>query len=261
MIKVTEYQLYRENIYKYEIIENGQVVYTEEIKLRSIQKEINSKKYLMLYDAGLKPITEVFNFLNFYTAKQSINSRIKSLQALKHLVVFEKIISKKFRDFGISDFTNLKHFIRGYSPEGEIYSFQLNSVRSSQTINGYLAVYREFALFLDLDIKPLFSKSSHNSNINSIDNHYDGKQDRYKVNEHSPQAQNEIPWYISVDEILMKLFYTAGEKPFIDSVTNQDFKALNKATTEEVLLKVLNLSKEELSDDYLNWLEATSYFD
>jgi hypothetical protein len=55
----------------------------------------------------------------------------------------------------------------------------------------------------------------------------------------------------------MELWYEAGKKPFNDSAANPNFYAQNNVTMEEVLMSVLGITKKQLTDDYLAWLEAT----
>lgn len=62
-------------------------------------------------------------------------------------------------------------------------------------------------------------------------------------------------------DTLMEVFYEAGKKPFHDSTLNDSFEKNNQITTEEVINYVLGISKKELSEDYLNWLEETDFFD
>lgn len=58
-------------------------------------------------------------------------------------------------------------------------------------------------------------------------------------------------------ETLMDLFYEAGKKPFHDSTLNDTFEINNQITAGKVIEKILGLTKEELSEDYLEWLENT----
>jgi len=60
-------------------------------------------------------------------------------------------------------------------------------------------------------------------------------------------------------DTLMDLFYEAGKKPFNDSTLNDTFENQNQDTASEVLLSVLGLSKEELSDNYLQWLDGLDF--
>lgn len=54
---------------------------------------------------------------------------------------------------------------------------------------------------------------------------------------------------------LMALFHEAGKKPFHNSTMNETFEAENIKTTSEVIQTVLGLTKVELSEAYLDWLE------
>jgi len=56
-------------------------------------------------------------------------------------------------------------------------------------------------------------------------------------------------------EKLMDIFYEAGKKPFHDSTLNDTFEINNQKTADEVIMTVLNLTKDELSQAYLAWLE------
>ncbi|MCK5128284.1 MAG: hypothetical protein KAQ68_00420 [Clostridiales bacterium] len=60
---------------------------------------------------------------------------------------------------------------------------------------------------------------------------------------------------------LMALFYEAGKKPFNDSVTNPQFEINNIETMKEVLQDILGISKDTLSQDYMEWLDITDFFE
>lgn len=55
----------------------------------------------------------------------------------------------------------------------------------------------------------------------------------------------------------MELWYEAGKKPFNDSAANPNFYTQNNVTMGEVLMTVLGITKQELTDAYLAWLETT----
>jgi len=57
----------------------------------------------------------------------------------------------------------------------------------------------------------------------------------------------------------MELFYEAGKKPFNDSVTNENFKQDNIATTSAALETVFGMTPEQLSENYLVWLETADF--
>ncbi len=61
-------------------------------------------------------------------------------------------------------------------------------------------------------------------------------------------------------DTFMELYDEAGKKSFNDSVTNASFKDDNIATTREALESVLGITPEQLSQDYIAWLETTTFF-
>lgn len=60
-------------------------------------------------------------------------------------------------------------------------------------------------------------------------------------------------------ETFMDLFREAGKKPFHDSTLNDTFEQENQKTAEEVIETVLGLTKAELSEGYLKWLEEVDF--
>jgi len=62
-------------------------------------------------------------------------------------------------------------------------------------------------------------------------------------------------------EKYMEIWYEAGKRPFNDSAANLNFYAQNDETFGEVIMTVLGLTKDELSANYLEWLETTDIFE
>jgi len=60
-------------------------------------------------------------------------------------------------------------------------------------------------------------------------------------------------------DTLMDIFYEAGKKPFNDSTLNDTFEKQNQDTASVVLLSVLGLTKEELSENYMQWLDGLDF--
>lgn len=91
---------------------------------------------------------------------------------------------------------------------------------------------------------------------------------------YNPSSQQEVwDWYNTSfgyvaylvetygKDAFMQLYCEAGKKPFNDSVTNENFKADNIATSHEALAAVFGVTPGELSQNYLTWLETTDFFD
>ena len=143
-------------------------------------------------------ISDVFHFLNIELAGQPINSRIKAFQALKILQPYQYIISKELKDFTLADFNGFKQFLKGISSDGQNLCFKLLTTRSSETINSYLSVYRQYLLSINQCNDVLNLKSSRHVYIPSSE--MSQLSDRYIVNEKTPIKSIEVPKYISVDE-------------------------------------------------------------
>lgn len=220
MINIREKHNNNEIYFESEIIENKKTICSNEIYYRSCVKDKDGFTYLMLYDPNMEPISDVFGFLNFDTASQSINTRIKSLQALKLLYCYQAIISKELENFTLSDINGLKSFLRGISPKGQYISFELSSIRNSETINGYLSVYRRYLNYLGKNNMALNKKSSKTTLVSLPYSEVDYKVDRFSSNEKTPKKVIEVPRYISVEKFqkiinLVRDKYTAREEILI----------------------------------------------
>jgi integrase/recombinase XerD len=189
MIQITEKKKARGIFYEYRIIEKGKVLYSRDILYRAIIKNVESKDYLILYDPQMIPDSKVFGFLNFAKAGQSINTRIKSLEALKFLLCFQTIISKTLKDFSLEDIQNLKYFLKGYSPAGNSIGLKLLTNRNDGTVNGYLSIYREFLSYLGHENRYL-GETIKSSRVWT---------EKFKISEPGLKKTMEVPWFISVD--------------------------------------------------------------
>lgn len=220
MIIVREKHNNNEIYFESEILEDKKSICINEIFYRSFVKDKDGFTYLMLYDTNMIPVSDVFEFLNYDKSSQSVNSRIKSLQALKLLYCYQSIISKQLESFTSADINGLKYFLKGISPKGQSISFELTSTRNSETINSYLSVYRQFLSFLGKENKALNAKSSKTTLVSLPDSEVDYKIDRFKSNEKTPKKVIEVPRYISVQEFqkIIKLVrdkYTSREEIII----------------------------------------------
>lgn len=203
--------------YDLEITNNEETISHKTIYYRSTIKEKDGFAYLMLYDLDMAPLKNVFDFLNYGISSQSINSRIKALQALKLLYYYQTIISKEICDFSLADINGLKFFLKGLSSHGQNISFDLLTSRSNETINGYLSVYRQFLVYSGKENKTLNAQSAKTTTISLPDTDADYKVNKYVTNEKLPKKVIEVPRYISVPEFqniitTIRNFYTNREE-------------------------------------------------
>lgn len=211
MIIIKEKRGGNEVYFELNYLENNKIVNSNEIWFKSAAIEKGNNTYLILYNENMEPIQDVFNFLNFGISKQSLNSKLKSLQALKFLFCFQQIISKNLEDFNASDIASLKHFLKGYSLIGQNITFDLKTIRSNETINGYLSIYRKYLQFLEKDNKILSQRAGTTALMALPDYDVDYKTEKYASNEKIAKKVIEVPRYISVEEF-QKIIKTVREK-------------------------------------------------
>lgn len=199
MITIQEQQTGRELSYSVQIKSGSKSTSVRKIHYSSVAVADGDRSYLMIYDTDMVPVAKAFDFLNFYMADQSENSRLASQNALKFLFSFEDIISKPVEEFTLNDINNLKRFLGGTIVESGDFKINNATVRSDETINKYLSVYREFLRFCGNNESPLFQKAHRYSVIYSPESEREFKAGAYKSSVKTGSVP-EIPYYISVPE-------------------------------------------------------------
>lgn len=218
MIKIRETQKETQTIYLYEIYDEEKLISSNSINYYTYSKSLeNNLNYLILYNEDMEVIEEVFDYLNIECIKNSINTRKKSLQALRLLFIFQKIICKNITNFDRNDINNLKYFLRGISPDGLYMSFDLKTIRRNNTINSYLSIYRNYLSYLGNITSFLFDKSNKKTKIFSYYNEKEYEKQSYKSNEKVPKYVRKVPMYISVQEFskiidIIRSKYTSREE-------------------------------------------------
>ena len=206
--------------------ENGDI--STDIRYRSVTIEKDSVNYYIIYTPLMTIHSKAFSFINVFMSKHADNSKIKAQQALKFLFCFEKILGKELKDFTPTDISNLKYFLHGYSPKGQVLQLVLRTTRSNQTVNSYLSIYRQYLSFIGVETSFLQRKTSGMVSLKIDDSFPAVKVERYKSSEKtSNNPYLEVPMYISVedfkaimniirakyslrDELIVRLMYQCG---------------------------------------------------
>ena len=176
------------------------------IRYHAVTLQKDNVPYYVIYTPGMVIHPGAFEFINDFCSDQADNSKIKALQALKLLLSFEDLIGKRARDFTANDVLNLKYFLHGYSPKGQSIQMQLSTIRSNETVNSYLAIYRKYLTYLGVDNAYLLQRKESNVTIKIDDSFPAMKVSKYKSSE--KMAKNpylDVPMYISVDEFKLNL--------------------------------------------------------
>jgi integrase len=202
MILIKEYIEGNEFFYESQVIDDRKIIATNSLHYSSVKKEYNKKIYIMLYTPEMRPISETFGFLNFYLEKQPITTKTKDLTALKLLYVYEDILSKRLVDFTAADVESFKLFISGNLGKGLNYNFDLITKRSNATINSYLATCRKYLSYLGQKNDYLTYKTKIR-NYTHADSENQFATEKYSSNEGIGKKVNEVPRYISLDELRM----------------------------------------------------------
>lgn len=191
----------------------------------------------------MMPVEEAFEFLNYTSAHQSINTRTKSMQALKFLYSFSEIIGKDFSVFTVTDINNLRLFLKGISPSGEEISMGLLTQRNNRTVNGYLAVFRNYLHSMGVKNEALIRTYQE-----GIKKGYDSNHKlRYCVNEGLPIQSIEVPRYISPNEFsdilnIIRRKYSLQEECIVRLMYQHGLR----------LGEVLGLTNDDLMEEKIN---------
>lgn len=180
----------------------------ESIHFRAVQvSDSKETKYCMIYNPDMSIHEDGFNFLNFHSANLAENSRSQAMKALKLLFSFETIIGKQASEFTVDDVNNLRYFLHGYSPKGQLFQYELLTTRGNETVNKYLSIFRQYLSFLGIHDSPLQEKASYTLSLRTTDADINRKIAPFKSNEKIPRKIVEVPMYISVDEFARIVTY------------------------------------------------------
>ena len=212
----------KKNNSSYYVIEfkndNGKVESSIDVKYKVYIRTPSKKTYYLLYDNQARLNETVYQFLNHYNYSKSKNSKKKSLYALKLLYSYAAIISKEFEDFNNEDFVNLIFFLRGNEYVGGNIEYHNLTKRSKTSINGYLAIYREYFEYLGLSKDSVLFKTM-NRGMKYVDQHdYEHIIKQYRLNEKIPKKQVEVPDYISLKEYKKIIEYISQTKTARDEI-------------------------------------------
>ncbi len=243
MLEIKEYKRGNEIYYELISYEKGFENIISKVYFRSVIQEVNGKYWLNLYTSNMVPVSEAFEFLNYTSAHQSINTRTKSMQALKFLYSFCEIIGKNISAFTPTDINNLKLFLKGISFSGKEISMGLLTHRSNRTINGYLAIFRNYLHAIGVKNEAL--TQTYREGVNKI---YDSDPNlRYRSNESTPMQSIEVPRYISPDEFsailnIIRKKYSRQEECIVRLMYQHGFR----------LGEVLGLTNDDLVEEIIN---------
>ena len=234
MIKIEEI---RDNRDRYYIMTNDVIegfpptVIRYRLETTTLKEESGRERpYWLFYDNWWNPVIDVCYYLNHYRIGKSENTVRRDGQALKLLYAFQDIVGVNAKDFTLKDVENLKIFLEGAQIRGrDIICTGLTS-RDRDTINGCLAIYREFLKCLGVTEGYLMEKSTIGYypaiNDSTVDfpaekyasNYKSGRNEMLSVSRYITREEyariikviRSNPKYTFRDEMIVRLMYQFG---------------------------------------------------
>ena len=134
--------------------DDATLVSCRKVSMPLYQLNNNGFLYFILYDDYMKPIEEVYQYLNFQMQESPLTSRNKSAFALRLLYCFLSLSNKDIHEIDEKIFKQLIVFLKGIDANPTEYS--MKTQRSNSTINGYLSIYRSFFEYLNIRCNALY---------------------------------------------------------------------------------------------------------
>lgn len=201
MIYYAEEKNGRKSIYKKVVTDESDKVISErrvEIPLYKIEKE--GQPWFLLYDDDMNVLSLPSSYLNFDMSDCSLNTRRANANALRMLYVFLSLSNYDIKDLGQGQLNELIRFLQGLNSNPE--TFKTETLRSNDTVNDFLAVYRTFFRKKNIKSSALFDAKIKREEF-TFGNDAAGITERltYRANLRTadPNAHT-VPKYISPDE-------------------------------------------------------------
>lgn len=213
MITYSSYKSGSQTIYQKHIIrDDGSVAYSRSARFPFVHIEKDGYGYIVPYNDEMVPIHEAFDYLNYDIADKPITSRKQAATALRILYCYLSLANIDIHNIDADTLRGLIRFIRGVGNVQE--QFKMDTVRSADTVNIYLATYRNFFVSRGIICESLFQRSVTQGAM-SLDNAgLPVKTEHYTMKSNLRSTQYEdrgIPKYISPAQF-SKLYKLALQK-------------------------------------------------
>ncbi|MBQ1248249.1 MAG: site-specific integrase, partial [Clostridiales bacterium] len=213
MITYSSYKSGSQTIYQKHIIrDDGSEAYSRSVRFPFMHVEKDGFEYIIPYNDDMVPIHEAFDYLNYDMAEKSINSRKQAATAIRILYCYLSLANINIHNIDANTLRGLIRFIRGVGTVQE--QFKMDTVRSADTVNIYLATYRTFFSLRGITCEPLFQRSITQVTMSTDAAGMPVKTEHYTMKSNLRTKQYEdraIPKYINPDQFA-KLYKLALKK-------------------------------------------------
>ncbi len=213
MITYSSYKFGSQTIYQKHIIrDDGSEAYSRSARFPFIHAEKNGFEYIIPYNDEMVPIRDAFDYLNYDMADRPITSRTQAATAIRILYCYLSLTNIDIHNIDADTLRGLIRFIRGVGTIQE--QFKMDTVRSAETVNIYLATYRAFFFSRGITCESLFQRSIAQGIMPTDDAGLPIKTEHYTMKSNLRTKQYEdraIPKYISPDQFA-KLYKLALQR-------------------------------------------------
>lgn len=215
MIVYSEEKIGHQSIFIKTILNNdGVKVRRRVVNIPLYQVKKDNFTYFILYDDDMNVISDVYEYLNFTLKENPITSRSKAAFSLRLLYCFLSLYKYDVKKIDSKILNELLFFLRGININPIEYG--IKTQRSSNTINGYLSIYRNYFINSKIKCKPLF-KSHTVTSTSNIGNDFTSVVERLRYDNNLKTSKVNIkfvPKYISPEDFkkLYKIAITNNDK-------------------------------------------------
>ena len=202
-----------QTIYQKHIIrDDGSEAYSRSARFPFMHVKKDGFEYIVPYNDDMVLIRDAFAYLNYDMADRPITSRTQAATAIRILYCYLSLANIDIHNIDADTLHGLIRFIRGVGTVQE--QFKMDTVRSADTVNIYLATYRTFFSSRGIVCEPLFQKSVTQGTFSTDDAGLPIKSEHYTMKSNLRTTQYEdrgIPKYISPDQFA-RLYKLALQK-------------------------------------------------
>lgn len=227
----------------YELYINNTLVTS--VYIKGFVRTYNDKSYYILIDTQGNLIADAFSFINGDMDGSLGNKNIKlrelAYTSLKLLYSFMELNHiNKVNDLFSIPFSRLSEFLSGGYIKGNYIDYDLTTIRTNNTYNKYLFIYRKYSEFLSLDssyFKGAVRTVSHKNMDSGFFSHANRK--TYERFGHNKKVQKlkTVPKYIKPDEYLSMINLLKNEQNCALEIDNT--KLYVDSLREEIIITLM----------------------
>ena len=196
---------------------------SHEVMVVGMKKEYKEFTYMLIIGTNGKAYFEAYKYLNDKLRDESYSKREQALRALKLLYSYIELFNTDIKYLDVDDINKIITFLKGGKVVGDYITYDLETVRTNETVNIYFGVYRSFLLHLGLKDN-IFEQSNGTKIITEAGSAFNSNTTSVEVQSYSINLKSyeskDVPKYIRYSEYeeIIKLIedkYSLREKVIV----------------------------------------------